>query len=186
MSRFVPKKLFFVHGVGIHKESLSSFEDALRAAGIERCNLVHVSSIVPPACKIIPSSEGLKLLSAGEITFTVLAQNQTNEPNRLVSASIGLARITGDKEQYGYLSEHYAFGETAEKSGKYSEELAAGMLAATMGAHFDPKQAWDEKEKHYKVGDHKLMSRHTCQSATGNKDGLWTSVVAAAVFILDE
>ena len=40
-----PKKIFFTKGVGVHKDKLSSFEVALRSAGIEKCNLVYVSSI---------------------------------------------------------------------------------------------------------------------------------------------
>lgn len=53
----VPKKVFFTRGVGIHKDKLASFELALRKAGIEKCNLVYVSSIFPPECKIISKEE---------------------------------------------------------------------------------------------------------------------------------
>jgi arginine decarboxylase len=55
MSRdpLVPQEIFFTKGVGIHKDRLASFELALRKAGIERCNLVYVSSIFPPKCKQI-------------------------------------------------------------------------------------------------------------------------------------
>ena len=51
---YVPTKIFFTKGVGRHRDYLSSFEAALRSAGIEICNLVTVSSIYPPGCKIIP------------------------------------------------------------------------------------------------------------------------------------
>ena len=44
----VPKRLFFTKGVGKHKERLTSFELALRDAGIAAQNLVRVSSIFPP------------------------------------------------------------------------------------------------------------------------------------------
>ena len=40
-----------------------------------------------------------------------MARQATNEPNRLISASIGLA-LPADSDQYGYLSEHHPFGET--------------------------------------------------------------------------
>ena len=81
---FVPKKIFFTKGVGSHKEQLRSFELALRDAGIEKCNLVHVSSILPPYCEIIPRSEGIKQLVPGQIAFCVLAQCRSNEPRRLI------------------------------------------------------------------------------------------------------
>ena len=105
----VPTHMFLTRGVGVHKEKLASFEQALRSAGVAYCNLVSVSSILPPNCKIIPRKRGEKLLNPGEITFCVMARSETNERNRLVSASIGLA-IPTDRQTYGYLSEHHAHG----------------------------------------------------------------------------
>jgi len=183
METLVPKKMFFVRGSGVHKDKLASFEAALRMAGIETCNLVYVSSIFPPGCKIITQKAGLKSIKPGQIVFCVMARNESNEANRLTSAAIGLA-VPHNSGQYGYLSEHHAFGETAAISGDYAEDLAATMLATTLGIPFDPNQAWDERKKHYKVSEHKFLSRAICQSAEGNKDGLWTTVIAAAVFIL--
>lgn len=182
---FVPRKVFFVKGVGIHKDKLDSFELALRDAGIQRCNLVNVSSIYPPKCKIISKEEGLKLLKPGQITFCVMVRNETNEPNRLISAAIGLA-VPKNADNYGYLSEHHACGETFEKSGEYAEDLAATMLATTLGIEFDPNQAWEEREQIYKASGHIFKTTNICQSAEGNKNGLWTSVVAAAVFIVED
>jgi len=179
----VPKKIFLTKGAGIAKDKLSSFELALRNAGIEQCNLVYVSSIVPPNCKIISKEEGIKLLQPGQITFCVMARNCTNEPNRLISAAIGLA-VPKDKSNHGYLSEHHAFGETGEKSGDYAEDLAATMLATTFGIPFDPEQAWDERKQVYRASDHIFRTRNICQSIKGNKEGLWTTAIAAAVLIL--
>lgn len=178
----IPKKVFFTKGVGIHKDNLASFELALRSAGIEKCNLVNVSSILPPYCKEVKKENGIEELKAGEITFVVMARNTTNEPNRLVSVAIGIA-VPKEKNNYGYLSEHHAFGETAKKSGEYAEDLAATMLASTLGIPFDPDQAWDERKQVYKASEHIFKTRNICQSAQGNKDGLWTTVIAAAVFI---
>lgn len=184
MAILVPKKMFFIRGVGVDKNKLASFEAALRVGGIEKFNLVYVSSIFPPECKIISQREGLKHLNPGQIVYCVMARNETNEPNRLTSSAIGLALLADCPQQYGYLSEHHSFGETAKSSGEYAEDLAATMLATTMGISFDPRQAWDERKKHYKVAHHKFISRNVCQSAEGNKNGLWTTVIAAAVFIL--
>ncbi len=179
----IPKKVFLTKGVGVHKDNLASFELALRNAGIEKCNLVNVSSILPPYCKEVSRDKGLGELKPGAITFVVMARNSTNEPNRLVSAAIGVA-VPTEKNKYGYLSEHHAFGETAKKSGEYAEDLAASMLASTLGIPFDSDQAWDERKQVYKASEHIFKTKHICQSATGNKDGLWTTVLAAAVFIL--
>lgn len=181
----VPNRLFLTKGVGVHKNKLSSFELALRNAGIEKCNLVYVSSILPPKCKIIPQKEGVKLLHPGQITFCVMARNETNEPNRLVSAAIGIA-MPRDQENYGYLSEHHSFGEVAKLSGDFAEDLAATMLASTLGIPFDSDQAWDERKQVYRASGHIFKTRNISQSAEGNKHGLWTTVISAAVLLVDE
>ena len=182
-NNLVPKKMFFVKGVGVHKDKLASFEAALRKGNIEKCNLVYVSSIFPPYCEIITQEQGVQLINPGQIVFCVMARNETNEPNRLVSSAIGLA-IPQNKEQHGYLSEHHAFGETAKVSGDYAEDLAATMLATTLGIAFDPNLAWDERKQAYGASDQIFKTRNICQSAEGNKDGLWTTVIAAAMLVL--
>ncbi|HZV60362.1 MAG TPA: arginine decarboxylase, pyruvoyl-dependent, partial [Candidatus Eremiobacteraceae bacterium] len=104
---FVAKKIFLTKGVGKHRERLSSFELALRNAGIAACNIVRVSSIFPPNCKLISRSEGLKHIKLGQVAFTVISENSTKEAHRLIAASIGLA-LPSDKSMYGYLSEHHS------------------------------------------------------------------------------
>ncbi len=179
----VPTKIFFTRGAGVHRDRLASFELALRKAGIEKFNLVYVSSIFPPNCRQVSVEEGLALIEPGDITYCVMAKNETNEPNRLISAAIGLA-LPRDVQEYGYLSEHHAFGETSEKTGEYAEDLAATMLATTFGIEFDINQAWQEREQIYKASGKIIKTTHTAQSAQGEKNGLWTTVIAAAVFIL--
>jgi len=179
---FVPQKIFFTKGVGRHKDYLQSFELALRDAGVERCNLVTVSSIFPPKCRRIARTEGVSLLQPGSITFVVMARNATNEPNRLVAASIGVAQPV-DELAYGYLSEHHPLGETDERAGEYAEALAASMLASTLGVELDRDADWDEREKYYKMSGKILKTYNITQSAEGSKGGIWTSVVAMAVLL---
>jgi len=178
----IPRYFFLTKGVGKHKEHLQSFELALRSAGIHHCNIVNVSSIIPPGCKIIPREKGLKMLKPGQITFVVLARNSTNEPHRLIVASIGMA-IPSEKNSYGYLSEHHSFGQTDEVAGDYAEDLAATMLATTMGIPFDPETAWDERKQLFKASGLIIKTTNITQSATGDKEGLWTTTIAAAVFV---
>ncbi len=180
----IPNKIFFTKGVGVHKDRLASFEAALRDAKIEKFNLVYVSSIFPPGCKTITVDEGLKYLTPGQILYCVMARSETNEPNRLVSAAIGVA-LPGDDGHYGYLSEHHTMGEKGEKSGEYAEDLAATMLATTLGLEFDSNMAWDERKQIYNASPHIFKTRNIVQSDEGNKDGLWTTVLAAAVLIED-
>lgn len=182
MDDMVPKYMFFTKGVGVHKHKLQSFELALRKAGIESYNLVRVSSIFPPQCKIISREKGLDMLEPGEIVYTVMARIETNEPNRLISAAIGLA-LPAEKDRYGYISEYEDYGISGKKAGEYAEDLAATMLATTLGIDFDPEEAWDERRQVYKASGRIFRTTHICQSAEGNKDGLWTTCIAAAVFV---
>ncbi|MCE1188475.1 MAG: arginine decarboxylase, pyruvoyl-dependent [Ignavibacteria bacterium] len=179
---YVPSKIFFTKGVGRHKEYLASFELALRNAGIEKCNLVTVSSIFPVGCKRISKEEGLKLLTPGQITFCVMARNSTNEPNRLVASSIGVA-IPADPDMYGYLSEHHPYGESEKVAGEYAEDLAATMLATTLGVEFNPDTDWSERENIYKMSGKIVRSFNITQSAEGDKTGIWTTVIAVGVLL---
>jgi arginine decarboxylase len=177
----VPKKMFFTKGVGRHKQQLQSFELALRNAGIEKCNIVNVSSIVPPHCKIIPRKKGIQELKAGQITFDVMARNCTNEPNRLVGAAIGVA-LPKESNSHGYISEHHCFGVISKKLEDYTEDLAATMLATTLGLEFDPNKAWDQRKQQYKMSGQIVRTQSIAQTAEGDKNGLWTTVIAVAIF----
>jgi arginine decarboxylase len=178
----VPKEAFLTRGVGRDKEKLQSFEMALRNAGIAHLNLVRVSSIFPPHCKLISRQAGINKLEAGAITFCVMSDNATNEPHRLLAASVGLA-VPKDRNNYGYLSEHHSFGQNDKAAGDYAEDLAASMLATILGVPFDPNVSYDEKKEIWRISGEIVVSRNVTQSAIGDKNGLWTTVVAAAVFI---
>jgi len=179
---FVSKKIFLTKGVGRHREKLNSFEMALRDAGIAHFNLVRVSSIFPPGCKIIPKAQGLKYLRVGEVVFCVMSQAETNEPHRLCAASIGIA-IPGKTGRNGYLSEHHSFGQTEEMAGDYAEDLAAQMLATISGVEFDPETSYDERKEIWKISSEIYRTINVTQSAVGDKRGWWTTVVAASVLI---
>ena len=174
--------MFLTKGVGKHREKLTSFELALRSAGIAACNLVRVSSIFPPRCKMIPRSEGMKELQPGQVTFVVISENSTREPHRLIAASVGVA-LPADRNTFGYLSEHHSFGQTEELAGEYAEELAAEMLATTLGVEFDPDRSWDEKKEIYRISNKIVRTTEITQSAVGDKRGLWTTVLAASVLL---
>jgi len=185
----IPRALYFTRGVGRHKLKLASFELALRQAGIEKFNLVPVSSIFPPHCTIIKrdqvscekKSDSEYALRPGEVVFTVIAKNETNEHGRLVSAGVGLAQPV-DREMYGYLSEVHEFGMTKKNTSELAEDLAAEMLASTLGLPFDPTKSWNERKEEWAIAGKIYHPRSIVQSGKGEQK-MWTSVVAAAVFI---
>src|SRR5436309_2261683 len=129
--------MFFTKGVGKHREKLTSFELALRSAGIAACNLVRVSSIFPPKCRILSRAQGIKLLEPGQVTFVVMSEAATREPHRLIAATVGVA-IPRDRDTYGYLSEHHSFGESediASEAGAQTTD-AIGVRAQGMAGAF--------------------------------------------------
>ncbi|MFX1324356.1 MAG: pyruvoyl-dependent arginine decarboxylase [Promethearchaeota archaeon] len=179
----VPKSVFFVKGLGYHKTKLGSFEQALRNADIAIYNLVKVSSILPPFCIEISQEDGLSQLRAGQVVYVVLSRASSNEYNRLISASIGVAK-PADTKTYGYLSEHHEFGVKPEKAGDFAEDLAAEMLATTLGVSFDPEANYDEKREIFRMDGKIVETKNITESATVREEGEWLTVLAAAVFII--
>lgn len=163
---FVPKRVFFTCGVGRDSEYLGSFEMALRAAKIECYNLVTVSSILPPKCRIITREEGLADLEPGSVVFTVMSRIASNEPHRRISASVGVAIPENMEKQWGYFAEHHAFGDGKEKAGTYAEHLAYTMYQSITD----------------KIPEKTL---NITESAVVDEDGSWTTTIAAAVFLME-
>ena len=178
----VPRAVFFTKGCGVHRQRLQSFELALRRAGIAPLNLVRVSSIFPPGAVVVSRERGLQRLHPGEITFVVMSQCETDEPNRLMACSVGLA-TPANPSAFGYLSEHHAYGQTGKKAGDYAEDLAATMLASTLGIEFDPDKDYDQRREIYRMSGRIVRTRSITQSAEGDKDGRWTTVLTAAVLL---
>jgi arginine decarboxylase len=177
-----PKKAFLTRGIGTSNTKLGSFEEALRDAGVAYCNLVEVSSIFPPGAKLIERKEGIKELRPGQIVFCVLSRLSSCEPSRSIAASVGLA-IPKDRTWHGYLSEHHSYGQDEKRAGDYAEDLAASMLASTLGIEFNPNEAWNEKEEHFRMSGKIIKSTNMTATAEVDKDGTWTSVVAVAVLL---
>jgi arginine decarboxylase len=179
---FVARRIFLTKGVGRHREKLTSFELALRDAHIAEYNLVRVSSIFPPDCQLISWKTGVKMLIPGQVVYCVMSECSTNEPHRLIAASTGVS-IPKDRSHYGYLSEHHSYGQNEEQAGDYAEDLAASMLATVLGVEFDPDKSYDEKKEIWKISGQIVRTMNVTQSAIGDKNGLWTTVVAGAVFV---
>ena len=178
---FVPTKAFFTRGIGRHKNKLQSFELALRDAGIEKLNLVYVSSIYPPNCTLLTVEEGTALLNPGQITFCVMARNATDEKGRLVGSAVGMA-FPASKDNYGYISEHTSFGKEEKEIGDFAEDLASTMLATTLGIDFNPETAYDERREIYMMSG-KIIESKSLPSVTQGVSGMWTTTISAVVFL---
>ena len=183
MLDLMAKKLFLTKGKGVHEDRLTSFEYALRDAGIAGTNIVLISSIFPPNAKLISRKEGLKQIKPGQILFTIYSKNQTNEPHRMCAASVGIAQPK-NKTRYGYLSEYESFGQNEIQAGEYAEDIAAQMLASSLGIPFDADKAWNEKRQQWSISGQIYKTQNITQASKGAKDGKWTTVFAAAVLLL--
>jgi arginine decarboxylase len=164
ITKLIPKKVFFTSGVGRHPENLESFEVALRDAGIEKFNLVTVSSILPPKCEVVSREKGLEELSPGEIVFCVMSRISSNEPRRTLSASVGCA-FPQNINRHGYISEYNAYGETAQDVGKHSEKLARSMYST-----------W--------INEAPLRTLSFPRSSSVDEHGDWMTVISVAVFTI--
>lgn len=181
MNTFMPTKVFLTRGRGQHREKLVSFERALRDAAISPFNLVRVSSIFPPHSRLVSREEGLKLLKPGQVVFVVLSENSTDEARRVISASIGIA-VPNDPGHYGYLAEHEGFGCSEKEAGLHTEYLAAEMLATKMG-----KKLRDSKplKKGFQVSNGMSLRTRSITQVGEGRPGLWTTVLAAAVLVIE-
>ena len=182
LKELVPKNIFLTKGIGVSREKLTSFELALRDAGIASLNLIEVSSILPPNCNFVKKEEGSKALFPGQIVPVVLARSESNKLGDLVSSGVGVA-VPREKSDYGYLSEHHCIGMDDFQMEEYVEDLAAEMLATTYGLEFDPDASWDEKRELWSI-DNRIVKTKSIVQTGSVKDKHWTTTVAAAVLIL--
>ena len=178
----IPKKLFLTKGKGVHAHRLQSFELALRDAGIETCNLVHVSSIIPPNCNIISQEEGIQNIKPGQITFCVLAVHRTKRKHQQIGASIGLARPK-NRDIHGYIAEHHQNQCSPDSIKKHAEELALRMLSTTVG--FTGKQKFEKNDQQLTSFQKDCEIDSIFEYESDTVKDKWTTVLAAAVFLFD-
>ena len=57
------------------------------------------------------------------------------------------------------------------------------MLATSLGLPFDPDRAWDEQREICASPGQIVRTTEITQTATGHKDGKWTTVVAASILL---
>jgi arginine decarboxylase len=171
--------------VGVAGEKLTSRELAMTDAGVEKVNIIKASSIIPPGCEIIPAAAGREMLRIGQMAFAITAECSTNEPHKLIAASIGVAK-PDDEDEYGFFTEveqEDGHGKTEEKAAEEVMRLAIHNLALSWRAPFDPEKDFDPEKSLYRVKGKNVRVSHVTQTTRGDKDGKHTTVFVAAVFI---
>ena len=114
-----------------------------------------------------------------------MSRCSSDEHGRLISASIGCA-VPSNKNAYGYLSEGHNYGLNEKATGDSTEDLAVSMLSSTLGIAIDNSLGWDERKEIYRINDQIVRTTNITQSAIAKGNGCFTTVLASAVFIMED
>src|SRR3712207_9178367 len=129
---------------------------AMAEAGVADCNLIKVSSVIPPGCEIITRERGLRLLRPGNIVHAVIAQGETNEPHQRVTAALCWAQPDADGLP-GYITEieeEETKGKSARTATDEAGEALLTIVAEKGGAQVEAKKLWSKRgrERRVRVG----------------------------------
>ena len=167
----VPTRVFFTSGVGFHKTQRVAMQHAMREAGLADCNLVKISSVIPPACQVVTRERGLRMLEAGAIAHAVIAQGVTKEPHQRVS--VALCWGQPDREDLpGYITEieeEEANGKSEQTAIDEAGEALTAMLAEKIGAKVDAPKVWGQRgrERRLRIGGVNVRVGSIAESAVG-------------------
>jgi len=116
VSYMIPKAFFVTSGKALSDVSrLNTFDLALKEAGIAQCNLVKVSSIIPPGCR----ETGLKKIPVGSITYAVISKAEGK--GKTISA--GIAWGFEKNNSYGIVAEAYGNMDEATTRRKLDKKI---------------------------------------------------------------
>lgn len=106
----------------------SSYDAALTDAGIQNCNIIEYTSVMPTECKQITKEEGLKRLQWGEVLECIKAQ-ANGERGTNLSVAVMVTTIHDPKGKYlGGFACEYSGSETREQIEKSLEKSIDGMI----------------------------------------------------------
>ena len=117
-----PTQYFLVSGASDGYTPLNAFDGALLRAGIGNTNIVKMSSIVPPHCKLVAPIA----LPPGALVPTAYAAITSDVPGEIISAGIAVA-LPEDENQNGLIMEYSAKEERAK-----IEEIVRNMAVEGM------------------------------------------------------
>jgi arginine decarboxylase len=161
----------------------------MRQAGVAQCNLVKVSSILPPATQIITREEGVRLLRPGNVVFAVIAQAETNEPHQRIAPAIAWANPErrGVPGFIAEIEEDLAKGKTEQTAADEVGEEAITIVAEALRVRVDARQKWSRRQREIQIGPTKVRIGYLAASTEGpeEKDGRtdFAAAVVLAVFV---
>jgi arginine decarboxylase len=177
--------VFFTAGRGVHEHERVAVQHALREAGVGDCNLVKVSSVIPPGCRVIDRAEAKELLRPGNIVFAVIAQAVTQEPHQRLSVGIGWA-IPEQEGVPGYIAEveeEQARGLSGDACADEVGTTAVRLLAERLRAKVDAEVPWKRHKGWFNLGRTRATAGSLTSTVVGDEKGRYTAAVALAVYL---
>uniref|UniRef100_A0A6C0JFK3 arginine decarboxylase n=1 Tax=viral metagenome TaxID=1070528 RepID=A0A6C0JFK3_9ZZZZ len=105
-----------------------SYDAALNNAGIENCNVIEYTSVIPTEAKLISKEAGLKRLQWGEVLEVIKAQSNGRRGSK-ISAAVITTTITDPNGKYlgGFACEYSGSGSRTEAEQSLALSIA-GMI----------------------------------------------------------
>lgn len=97
----IPVKFKLVSGTAEGETRLTAFDKAILRAGVGNCNLIKVSSILPPRCRL---DEGI-VLPPGALVPVAYGFITSNIPGEVIAAAVAVG-LAEDPASYGIIMEH--------------------------------------------------------------------------------
>jgi len=137
-----------VSGVGEGQTLLSSFDAALKSAGVYNYNLLYLSSIIPPGSRVIEKDEYQTPENEyGHKLYVVRAVAQSDTVGTTISAGVGWYQLPDGR---GVFVEHEIFSSKlteTEAAEKLKETIVASLKDICQFRQFD----FDENNVRYKI-----------------------------------
>jgi arginine decarboxylase len=160
-------------------------QHALRQAGVADCNLVKVSSVLPPGVRLIDRAEAEQLLRPGNVVFAVIAQAVTQEPHQRLSVGVGWA-IPDKPGVPGYVAEveeEQGHGMSAEACADEVGATAIRLLAERLRVKCDAETLWKKRKSGLALGRTRVLADSLTETVVGDEQGRYTAAVALAVYL---
>lgn len=117
-----PTKYFMVSGASDGFTPLNAFDGALLQAGIGNTNIIKMSSIVPPRCRLISPIA----LPPGALVPAAYASITSDVPGEIIAAGVAIA-LPKERDRNGLIMEYSAKGRKDQIEEKVRQMALEGM-----------------------------------------------------------
>jgi len=177
----VPKQMFFTKGVGYHRNKLQALNQRFVMPASRSATLLRYRASSRRNVRLSLRPRGSRNSKQGKSPSLFLPRGDSG--TKPSGFCIRRSCTTEKQEAIRLYQRTPWFWPDSQEGFDFAEDLAATMLASTLGIELDPDKDWNERKMVYQVGERQFVSRSTAQTARGHKDSLWTTVIACAVML---